>query len=374
MEKKRKKNVERMERATPLIGILTVSHRGRILGNLPLFKAFTKTADRQGGKVFVFTPGGIDWIGRRIRGLNYLPEKNEWQEMSSPWPDVVYNRIPNRKWEALPPIAETINRLSARFGPKFFNPSFFDKGKLYELLSRSPWKEHLPPTYHFKSEKTLREALSLETPLYIKPTDGKAGEGIFYVEPVRGNKEETRYLLRSTDGEDRSAEAVGYSEMWRHLAPLIIGRSYLIQKAIPRLTFAGRPFDLRVLVQKGEKGKWGVTGIGVRLAGLDRITTHVPQGGSILSLEEALSLYFTRNERKREYRNIEEVSLRLAQSIDEGYGFVLGEMSMDLGLSPDKKIWFFEANAKPMKFDEPSIQARSLKRRWDYCAYLVGLE
>ena len=48
----------------------------------------------------------------------------------------------------------------------------------------------------------------------------------------------------------------------------------------------------------------------------------------------------------------------------------LAEMSMDLGLTPEGKLYFFEANAKPEKFDEPAIRNSSLANLIHYSQYV----
>ncbi|MNE78462.1 hypothetical protein D3C80_1748710 [compost metagenome] len=45
-------------------------------------------------------------------------------------------------------------------------------------------------------------------------------------------------------------------------------------------------------------------------------------------------------------------------------------MSMDLGIDTEGSMWFFEANAKPMKFDEPHIRKKSLERIFQFSHYL----
>jgi len=46
-------------------------------------------------------------------------------------------------------------------------------------------------------------------------------------------------------------------------------------------------------------------------------------------------------------------------------------MSMDLGVDKQGNIWFFEANSKPMKFDEPHIRQKSLERIFQYSRFLL---
>jgi hypothetical protein len=60
----------------------------------------------------------------------------------------------------------------------------------------------------------------------------------------------------------------------------------------------------------------------------------------------------------------------IARQIEKAAGQTLGEMSMDLGVDRDGALWFFEANSKPMKFDEPHIRKKSLEQIIHYCMYL----
>lgn len=50
---------------------------------------------------------------------------------------------------------------------------------------------------------------------------------------------------------------------------------------------------------------------------------------------------------------------------------MLGEMSMDLGVDENGGLWFFEANSRPMKFDEPAIRKLSLERIFHYGQHLA---
>lgn len=362
---------KKIRTSPPLIGILTIRKGEKLLGNLPLFRAMIKTCEDHGARAAVFTPADIDWEQERVNAFLYQTKSHRFEQGILPMLDVIYNRIPNRSWESLPSVKEALLRLRDRYGPRFFNPSFFDKGEIYERVSASAMKGFLPATLRWEGEGALLEMIREHPSLYLKPTDGRAGDGIYFLElrEAEGGGEPS-FRLRSTASEEWVI--LPFSRLWEELSRRVGQRPYVIQQAVKRLTFSGRPFDLRVLLQKGGDGTWGVTGVGARLAGADRITTHVPQGGSILSPEEALSLTMTRDERKRKYREIEEVSLGIARAIDEGDDQALGEMSMDLGLSPDGKLWFFEANAKPMKFDEPSIHRRSLIRRTQYLFHLAG--
>lgn len=143
-----------------------------------------------------------------------------------------------------------------------------------------------------------------------------------------------------------------------------------MQQAISLSLYKQRPFDLRVLAQKNSKGIWSIAGIGARLAGKQSITTHVPRGGSIDDPAKLLSAGFGVLGSKKILQRAKSASLLIAKQIEKASGSTLGEMSLDLGVDTTGQIWFFEANSKPMKFDEPPIRKKSLDNIINYCIHL----
>ena len=150
---------------------------------------------------------------------------------------------------------------------------------------------------------------------------------------------------------------------------MLQGKAYLVQKAIPLALHQQTPFDLRILVQKNRRGHWEVAGMGIRVAGRNRITTHVPQGGRIEQVDKILGHLFPGNVEEIK-EQVEQLALLTAHVLEEHYRR-LGEFSLDMGLDQDGRLWLFEANAKPMKFDEEDIRQRSLFNLIDYAQYLT---
>jgi len=71
-------------------------------------------------------------------------------------------------------------------------------------------------------------------------------------------------------------------------------------------------------------------------------------------------------------QQVEKTALTIAAALNEKIEH-LAEMSMDLGLTSEGKLWFFEANAKPEKFDEPNIRKGSLSNLIRYSQYVSKL-
>jgi hypothetical protein len=203
--------------------------------------------------------------------------------------------------------------------------------------------------------------------LYLKPVHGKAGDGIFRI-----TKEHEHYrVVFQKKGYRMTHRFKQEGNLVKHLGKTIGGNVYVAQEAVELARVQGRIFDLRLLLQKGREGQFEITGFGCRVAAPDGITTHVPNGGMILPAVETLAQVFPGQE-ERIVNRVSEMALRCARVIDEAMEDLVGEMSMDIGIDPDLRPWFFEANAKPMKFDEPHIRERSLKQIFHFCEYLTS--
>lgn len=364
----------------PTIGILTAPP-GRAAGSLHLpsaqpfgerseqFSALTRLAHRRGALLYVFAPAEIDWSSQRVNAAVY--SGGRWIKRQLPLPHVVYNRLPSRGVEAHPLCRLTKARL-ARIGIPLFNPGFFDKWLNHRVLHRhSALRSHLPETEAFTGIPQLLRLLRLFPHLYCKPRQGHAGSGIMLLEAGPAG-----YLLRSLGGgEVKAKRYASLGALARAAAARMMGKAYLVQRAVPVATYRDRAFDFRLLLHKSPAGRWRVTGVGVRVAGRGGITTHVPNGGSLAGPEEVVTQVFGETLRQQNgvYRRARKLAMVAAQALDQHYRHGLAEMSMDITAGPQGHLWFFEANAKPMRFDEPKIQQRWRRRLLRYALSRVGV-
>jgi len=145
-----------------------------------------------------------------------------------------------------------------------------------------------------------------------------------------------------------------------------------VQQAIALAKFKGRPFDLRLLIQKNRHGQWQKTGVAARVAGEGSITTHVFYGGTRDSTRKAIDYAakahrFSRVEVEKQLKTL--ISL-FPKTIEKSAKQSFGELEIDLGIDQQGKVWFFEANSKPFRFDEKLIRAKSLVRLIHYAKFL----
>ncbi|OXM84401.1 YheC/YheD family protein [Paenibacillus rigui] len=355
------------------MAILTYSDEKRLFrGNQENFIDLIRTGEEKGVLVYVMTTSDFKLTGKSAVGFSYHFQTKSWKKELLPLPHVIYNRIPYRKFELLPEVQQIIQTCMKHGQIQFFNPAFFNKWTLFEWLNKSKeTQEFIPTTQKLTTSDELEKLLQKHPSLYLKPIRGKAGKGIMKVSRVQDKSKSRRFQLSVQDKtKSHISRYTNVVQLWTQIQDMIGTQDYIMQQGITLSNYKQRPFDLRVLVQKNGLGEWNIAGVGARLAGKMSITTHVPRGGSIDDPAKLLGAGFGTLGTRKILRRAKRVALIIAKQIEKSSGTMLGEMSMDLGVDGNGQIWFFEANSKPMKFDEPHIRKKSLDNLILYCIHL----
>ncbi|MGG6313054.1 YheC/YheD family protein [Paenibacillus macerans] len=356
----------------PIVAVLTVDDEiKQFRGNRANFRDLVKTGQELDYPIYIVTARDLKLSAKKVQGYVFHAEDKTWKKHWFPLPDVIYNRIPLREDERKPEVRRKIEEVIQHESIHLFNPFFFNKRRLFEWLRKNrATKTLVPDTKKMLGPKTLSAMLQKYGSLYLKPESGKAGKGIMLLRLNENEIKPYRLTIQGKKNKNIIYKTPSLPALWKRIKAEAGGTPYIMQESITLTSFRNRHFDMRVLVQKTGKGIWTVTGIGARLAGPKRITTHVPQGGSIEDPEKLLVSAFGADMTSFLLSRIKSSSLLIAKQIEKEAGFPLGEMSMDLGIDTDGRLWFFEANAKPMKFDEPHIRKKSLERIFQYSQYL----
>jgi hypothetical protein len=359
----------------PLIGVLTDSNvrsASHPFGGRTGFIKELLQIGEQKAYIFAFAPRDINWENETILAYFVNPQGG-WLRRTVPFPDVIYNRLPSRKAETSASIAALRERLVRKKIP-FFNWSFFNKSDVYKLLEGDiEASRHLPESASSPPEDKIREMLEKHQFVYFKPTAGSLGIGIYRLtyHPKRGyfaryRRASSNILLRFNNFQSlmRMLKARHGSSMNR----------YVIQQGIRLLEIDGCPIDFRFHMHKNGRNEWVAAGIGAKKAGRGSVTTHIKNGGSLMTPEQALSRTF--GERSGEVlEGAIRAAVRLSEAIDRNYPHTLGELGLDLGIDKDGEVWMFEANAKPGRsiFKHPALKAQgkaSMSYIMEHCLYL----
>lgn len=360
----------------PLIGVLTDANPRSAAMPFGARTAYIKQLLKTGEKkayLFAFAPRDIDWQAEKVNGYFLNPQGGLYRKVV-PLPDVVYNRLTSRKAETTSSIASLRERFVRKKIP-FFNWSFFNKSDVYSLLDGdTEAMKHLPESISSPSPDKIKEMIEKHQFVYYKPTGGSLGAGIYRLthHPKRGYFARYRSAGRNMLLRFTSFPSLMRMLQARHGASL---QRYVIQQGIRLVEIDGCPLDFRFHMHKNGKNEWVAVGIGAKKAGRGSVTTHIKNGGSLMTPEQALSRTF--GDRASEVLdNAKRVAVKLCEAIERNYPHTLGELGLDIGIDKNGGVWMFEANAKPGRsiFKHPALKGQgraSMEYILEHCLYLA---
>ncbi|MFC4322131.1 YheC/YheD family endospore coat-associated protein [Litchfieldia salsa] len=330
---------ENSGRLSPIVGILAGNSKTKTTfsGNAATFIRIQKELEKQGSLCVVFTPSSVG--ASEVNGFYYLRKVKKWVRIKTPLPDIVYNRIPYRKMEKDFDYSQLLTLLEQKNIP-YFNPSFFSKWSVYQSLRQNPKIQSYLPDTTLYSLDSLIMMIEKYKCVYLKSDQGHKGKGLFRI-----RKHNHGFSLASLDQQLHFNSLI---ELDNYLGPFLEKDKYLVQESIVSDTFESKRYDIRILVHLSHDNHYRISGTGIRLSGKNDLTTHVPNGGKIISL----SIVEDRINEKLLSNIVEEIGHQLSKDLKAS----IGEFSVDIGKTPKNDYYIFEVNSKPMVFDEPHIR------------------
>ncbi|WP_409304520.1 YheC/YheD family protein [Peribacillus sp. SCS-155] len=358
----------------PLVGIFTsgiTPFMHKPVGERSFFFSKILSMNKKTGCIpFLFSEHQINWDEEVIRG--YIVRDNQWEVREFPFPDVIYDRLPNRKTENRTVLKEVKRRFQEEFTIPWYNPGFFNKWDIYERLQDDESAlPYLPESYPFQSFSTIEKMLAKYRQVYIKPVHGSLGLGIHQ---IIYNRNEDMYYIRFRDElkENKLQKFRSLESMFSHVFRAKKLRNLIVQQGISLLRHENRPIDFRVHTNKDINGDWQVTAIAAKVAGEGSVTTHVKNGGIIKTLDELFD-----EEKLAEIQySLSYAALRLSESIEQNVEGIIAEIGFDLGIDKDGQVWMFEANSKPGRsiFSHPKLKEFEILTRklcLDYAVFVA---
>lgn len=178
--------------------------------------------------------------------------------------------------------------------------------------------------------------------VYVKPVAGSRGRGIIKIW-LKDTLIYVQHTIHSPRVFQTTKDAVQYINRLR------TDEAYLVQQGIRLATIDGKPFDIRVMMQRDlPGGKWLYSGMLAKVAGGRSIVTNVALShGSVMEVPVALrkALGWSDKEIRRCVREILDVSFAAAQHFDSYQRY--RELGFDIAVDSTGEIWILEENTGP---------------------------
>lgn len=222
------------------------------------------------------------------------------------------------------------------------------------LLSERNLSKHVPSTKLFQRDH-LTSMLSDYSTVFFKPTTGSGGANIIRIKKLPQGYQTQLKAIKSY-----------YSTMdalYNKLNRFANGRSYVLQKGIHLARTKGKPFDIRVMVQKTDKGVWKSTAIFMKIGSQGMVATNYNQGGKIGYLNQTMSgAGYNLLKTKRLEVELKQLGVKVAKNFDHHKkGF--RELGLDVALDSTGKLWILEVNTRPQFYPLKNMKDKALYRR-----------
>jgi len=207
------------------------------------------------------------------------------------------------------------------------------------LMADPALRRFVPETKLFR-RSALNKMVRQYRMIYYKPVDGTGGNGIARIERTSSRKFKVK---KGT----RSFEVPTLQSLHDKLRAMAKRRGYLIQKGIYLKKSGGRPFDIRVMMQKSARGRWVPSGTLVKLGLPNRVATNYHQGGSLRLIEPTMRRAgYSSLQIKRYRRRLNSLGLRTARCFQRRSAN-FKELGLDVALDRNGRLWILEVNTRP---------------------------
>lgn len=208
-------------------------------------------------------------------------------------------------------------------------------------------REFLPDTIWF-GKKNLKKFLKKYKVVYLKPSRGTGGRGIFKVE----KKKENGIWTYSYHFKKKKQVFQDFIALYRALRKKMKKvnkkkRKYLIQQGIDLLKHEDCLFDVRSLAQINPHTKiFECNGLLVRVGHPSKIVTNISNSGYPKNFFDVFSVIIAKDEVKKLKEELERLSVKMASVLRSQYEEI-NQVGFDFGFDQNLKIWLIEMNIKP---------------------------
>jgi hypothetical protein len=343
---------------TPYVGILV---NDRLYRSIPLGKTKYEAVQlyAEAGSLLGFKPCFFriqDFEPRAPFVRAYVLDNNNFVRKLIPAPQIIHNR-------AIFNGNRTFLKLSSwsKQGIELFNQwNRYGKQQIHNLLEVEPsLRPHLPSSFN-ATPSNIRLMMKLYDALIFKPNKSSVGLGIMLLERIASGWKLTYPIRIGRINQSWRVCCFKGPKLPSFLKRRLQSKRYIVQQRLPLATFMGRPFDLRVSVQRDISGDWQITGIVAKVAAKNIFVTNVAQGGTVYRLEHILELEYPHLPKEEVFQRIIDFSLKTVRRLDTVLPH-MADLGLDVGITVDGFPMFIECNGKDQRY---SFREAHLDAEW----------
>lgn len=212
----------------------------------------------------------------------------------------------------------------------------------HKVLAASPTLAGALPATQPLGKSAFQSLLEQYGAVIVKPSWSWGGDGVM---KVSSHENGTCTVQSGKKKTTKSGWAAAYA-----LVRSKAGRkSHIVQQCIPLAAINGRPFDLRVMVQRRRGGaKWKVTGKLAKVAGSGYIITNVARSrGKVTTVTSAIRRSNIQGASADSIlQNINGIALHATRRFHRHYRWIR-TVGLDIGLDAAGRVWIIEGNFMP---------------------------
>ncbi|WP_106768591.1 YheC/YheD family protein [Paenibacillus faecalis] len=275
-------------------------------------------------------------------------------------PRVIHNRAIFRNKRA----HEIINLLISE-GIFIYNYSTrYGKDSIHNILAKDPLISPALPQTLPANPASIRFMLEQHGDVILKPCRGSVGLGMMRLRRDKFHDHFT-YSRSSPSAKGWRTQRVARGYLPLLLRKRIRSLPFLAQQRIQLAEYGGKPYDIRITVQRGLSGTWEISGMFVKTSSPRTFVSNIAQGGSAYPVHDVFSRSLPDIPTDLLIDRIAQFALQIAHSLSKHMPYA-ADFGMDIAVTSEGLLYFIEANGRDQRYGFKEV---GLERVWKetYC-------
>lgn len=360
---------------TGIIGILVSESKGPLpFSEQGYCRKLCLIGQKQGLQIYAFCPSSVVAEKATVQGYSY--DNGIWNRRPFPPPDILYDRYFSHDRKDQLQKQHSLSLLKDKHSFIYLARGLTGKWSVYQLLRNyNDIAPYLPETKKYAQSQELSEWLAAhEGQVFMKPQNGTHGKRTLHIRMMH-DRDELRIIGRDASNHVFRRKFISRQQGFEWIHKFARNHPYLLQPYLDLNSTQGEPFDIRVLMQKNDKGLWEITGRAARVGQKKTLTSNLHGGGTACRALPFLIREFGEQSGRSMISTMDLLSTRIPVYLESHVGR-LAELGIDFGVDRQGRIWILEVNSKPgrssfFRIGDYKSARKSIENPIGYARYLL---